>query len=115
MELDGKLIVESAEIMRILEEAFPDNKPLLPPKGTKERQRADSLMRLERRLFSDWLSWLTTSWYTLHIKLLMQPVALLRQAPGWQSWLAVSRRPPGAISATICDTLAIPDQGVSLL
>ncbi len=69
MELDGKLIVESAEIMRILEEAFPDNKPLLPPKGTKERQRADSLMRLERRLFSDWLSWLTTSWYTFHIKL----------------------------------------------
>ncbi|CAL8471991.1 g11533 [Coccomyxa elongata] len=62
MELDGKLIVESAEIMRILEEAFPDKKPLLPPKGTKERQRADSLMRLERRLFSDWLSWLTTSW-----------------------------------------------------
>ncbi|EIE23653.1 glutathione S-transferase [Coccomyxa subellipsoidea C-169] len=62
MELDGQLIVESAEIMRILEEAFPDNKPLLPPKGSKERQRADSLMRLERRLFSDWLSWLTTSW-----------------------------------------------------
>lgn len=62
MELDGRLIVESAEIMRILEEAFPDNTPLLPPNGSKDRQRADSLMRLERRLFSDWLSWLTTSW-----------------------------------------------------
>ncbi|KAK9905873.1 hypothetical protein WJX75_007986 [Coccomyxa subellipsoidea] len=62
MELDGRLIVESAEIMRILEEAFPDHNPLLPSKGSKDRQRADSLMRLERRLFSDWLSWLTTSW-----------------------------------------------------
>lgn len=80
MELDGKLIVESAEIMRILEETFPDYKPLLPPKGTKERQRADSLMRLERRLFSDWLSWLTTSWYALHIKLSCIQGALSRQA-----------------------------------
>lgn len=62
MELDGRLVVESADIMRILEEAFPENKPLLPPKGSQERQRADNLMRLERRLFSDWLSWLTTSW-----------------------------------------------------
>jgi glutathione S-transferase len=66
MELDGRLIVESAEIMRILEEAFPDHNPLLPPKGSKDRQRADSLMRLERRLFSDWLSWLTTSWQAPH-------------------------------------------------
>lgn len=62
MELDGKLFVESAEIMRLLEEDFPDNSPLMPPPGTKERQRADALLRLERRLFSDWLSWLCQSW-----------------------------------------------------
>jgi glutathione S-transferase len=63
MELDGRLIVESADIMRILEEAFPDNSPLLPPKGTDDRRRADVLMRLERRLFSDWLTWLTSPWW----------------------------------------------------
>lgn len=44
--------------MHTLEEAFPDHKPLLPPAGTPERQRAEQLMRLERRLFSEWLGWL---------------------------------------------------------
>ena len=62
MELDGQLYVESADIMRLLEEAFTEHSPLLPPAGSKERSRADSLMRLERRLFSDWLSWLCQSW-----------------------------------------------------
>lgn len=66
MELDGQLVIESAEIMRILEEAFPDNSPLLPPKGSPDRRRADGLMRLERRLFSDWLSWLTSPWCAFH-------------------------------------------------
>jgi len=63
MELDGKLYIESADIMRLLEQEFPDNTPLMPAQGTKERQRADALMRLERRLFSDWLGWLCQSWY----------------------------------------------------
>ena len=62
MELDGRLYVESAEIMRLLEEEFPDSAPLMPAVGSKERGRADALMRLERRLFSDWLSWLCQSW-----------------------------------------------------
>lgn len=30
--------------------------------GTPERARADQLMRLERRFFSDWLGWLTSDW-----------------------------------------------------
>ena len=63
MELDGRLYVESAEIMRLLEEEFPDSAPLMPTVGSKERGRADALMRLERRLFSDWLSWLCQSWW----------------------------------------------------
>lgn len=64
MEYKGHLIIESADIMQILEEEFPDYKPLLPPQGTSERSRADGLMVLERRLFSDWLRWLCSSWYT---------------------------------------------------
>ena len=62
MEYDGELVVESADIMQILEDEFTDFKPLLPPKGSPERRRADDLMVLERRLFSDWLRWLTSSW-----------------------------------------------------
>ena len=62
LELDGRLVTESAAIMRLLEEAFPDATPLLPPVGSKERPRADALLRLERRLFSDWLSWLCSAW-----------------------------------------------------
>jgi glutathione S-transferase len=51
--------------MGALEEAFPDATPLLPPAGSRERSRADALLRLERRLFSDWLSWLCSAWCAL--------------------------------------------------
>ncbi len=62
MELDGVLYTESARIADLLEDEFPDNKPLLPPKGTALRAKADILFRLERRLFSDWLGWLCQGW-----------------------------------------------------
>ena len=62
MEYDGQLVIESADIMQVLEDNFTDYKPLLPAKGSPERERADELMVLERRLFSDWLRWLCSSW-----------------------------------------------------
>jgi hypothetical protein len=62
LELDGKLFTESATIAALLEEQFPENKPLLPPQGSPLRQKADILFRLERRLFGDWLGWLCQSW-----------------------------------------------------
>jgi hypothetical protein len=46
---------------QVLEQLKPDP-PLLPPEGSPERQRAAQLMRLERRLFSDWLQWLCNGW-----------------------------------------------------
>lgn len=61
MEIDGRVVTESVYIMNLLEELFPD-RPLMPPKGTAERARADQLMRLERQFFSDWLSWLCYSY-----------------------------------------------------
>lgn len=61
LELDGRMVTESNVIMALLEDTFPYS-PLRPPKGTPERQRADGLMRLERRLFSDWMGWLTSDW-----------------------------------------------------
>ena len=41
--------------MQLLEDSFPDHSPLLPPKGAPQRDRADALMRLERRFFGSWL------------------------------------------------------------
>jgi glutathione S-transferase len=55
LELDGRVVTESAVIMNLLEEAFPGHKPLMPPPGTPERARADALMRLERRCCGSWL------------------------------------------------------------
>ncbi|KAK9789005.1 hypothetical protein WJX73_000362 [Symbiochloris irregularis] len=63
MELDGRLVIESDDIMKALEREFPDHKPLMPsPNSPNERSRAEKLLRLERRLFGDWLRWLTSSW-----------------------------------------------------
>lgn len=65
VEIDGRLVTESATIMALLEEAFPDHTPLLPPPGSAGRARADALLRLERRMYSDWLSWLCSAWCAL--------------------------------------------------
>lgn len=61
LEIDGQVITESAVIQQVLEQIQPDP-PMLPPEGSAERQRAAQLMRLERRLFSDWLQWLCNGW-----------------------------------------------------
>jgi glutathione S-transferase len=58
LEIDGRVVTESATIMALLEEQFPDHKPLMPAADSPQRPRADQLMRLERRFFSDWLNWL---------------------------------------------------------
>ncbi|GAX77172.1 hypothetical protein CEUSTIGMA_g4617.t1 [Chlamydomonas eustigma] len=62
IELDGRVVKESNVIMSLLEEKFPEHRPLMPPKGTRERLRAEALMKLERQFFSDWLGWLCNGW-----------------------------------------------------
>jgi glutathione S-transferase len=37
MELDGKIVTESKQIMDLLEKEFPEN-PMMPPVGTAERR-----------------------------------------------------------------------------
>ena len=59
MELDGRLLTESASIAAALENAFPET-PLLPPAGTAERAAADALLKLERALFGRWMNWITS-------------------------------------------------------
>jgi len=58
--IKGRVVSESSLIMEQLEAEFPSNNPLLPPAGSKERERVAVLLRLERRLFSSWFSWLTS-------------------------------------------------------
>ena len=50
LELDGKIITESLVIMQIIEQTFPDI-PMIPE---EHFDRANTLLRLERQLFSDW-------------------------------------------------------------
>tara|TARA_B100001142_G_scaffold329924_1_gene395145 strand:- start:2262 stop:3590 length:1329 start_codon:yes stop_codon:yes gene_type:complete len=50
IELDGEMMTESLVIMQVLEREFPDI-PMLPE---GQFERANTLLRLERQLFSDW-------------------------------------------------------------
>ena len=54
LELDGRLVTESAVIADLLEAAFPDHRPLVPTDAARASRHA-ALLRLERRLFGDWL------------------------------------------------------------
>ena len=38
MELNGRFVTESDAIMALLEQTFPDNNPLLPPRGSDSAQ-----------------------------------------------------------------------------
>jgi len=51
IEIDGKFDTESSYIMELLEDNFPESKPMTP-QGTAE------MLQLERSLFGAWLSWL---------------------------------------------------------
>lgn len=58
VEIDGKLMTESLDIMFALERMFPDtSKPMFPPSGA-ERDRAVKLLELERAVFGAWCSYL---------------------------------------------------------
>ena len=57
--IDGVAYGQSNDIMYALEERFPDHGPLLPRDAARAAQAQD-LLRLERRIFSAWMSWLTS-------------------------------------------------------
>ncbi|CAM9311077.1 unnamed protein product, partial [Ectocarpus sp. 8 AP-2014] len=60
-EIDGRIISESNVIMQVLEATFPENNPLLPAPGSAQAGRAESLLGLEREIFSAWFRWITSS------------------------------------------------------
>ena len=43
-------------------QTYPEHTPLRLPEKHPDYPRYQSLLRLERRLFGDWLGWLTNSW-----------------------------------------------------
>lgn len=57
--IHGKVYGQSNDILYALEEDFPKHKSLRPP--VEQQARAQSLLRLERELFSAWMHWLTGS------------------------------------------------------
>jgi len=58
MEIDGKVMTESLDIMFTIENAFPNpDKPMFPASGPL-RDRAARLLNLERELFGAWCSYL---------------------------------------------------------
>lgn len=54
LELDGRFMTDSLPIMATLDAAFPQEPLMIPPEGSAARQEAESLLRLERELFSAW-------------------------------------------------------------
>lgn len=61
LQLDGKIVTESMDIMFLIEHKFPDHNPLLPS-GGPELAAVDSLLGLERRLAGAWMNRLRSSW-----------------------------------------------------
>ena len=57
IEMDGRVVTESTVIMDLIEHSFPDHAPLVPTDPAAASRHA-ALLRLERRLFGDWLDWL---------------------------------------------------------
>lgn len=58
IEIDGKLMTESLDIMFAIEKTFPDPaRPMFPPSG-RERERAVRLLELERAVFGAWCGYI---------------------------------------------------------
>jgi glutathione S-transferase len=55
--IDGTTLRQSNDILYALEESFPDHKTMMPPDSL--RTQAQEFLRLEREIFSAWMSWLT--------------------------------------------------------
>lgn len=57
--VDGRVLRQSNDILSTLESDFPESpKSLAPPPGLE--RKAQELLRLERQLFSAWMTWLTS-------------------------------------------------------
>jgi glutathione S-transferase len=58
--IDNVTYRQSNDILSVLEQSFPNHKPLIPTQPNVEA-KIPSLLRLERELFSAWMYWLTSS------------------------------------------------------
>lgn len=60
LEIDGRVVKESNDIIFLLEQTFTSYKSLLPQGISTTDERFRQLMRLERQVFSVWFAWLTS-------------------------------------------------------
>lgn len=59
VEIDGRMMTESLEIMFTLERTFfNEGRPMFPPAAAPERPRAEKLLELERAIFGAWCGFL---------------------------------------------------------
>eukprot|EP00667_Euglena_gracilis_P003652 EG_transcript_3663 len=56
IEIDGKMITESLDIIQLLDSMYAAQPPEMVPTDDGLRKKAEELLRLERRLFGDWCS-----------------------------------------------------------
>ncbi|CAM6105332.1 unnamed protein product [Calypogeia fissa] len=61
MKVEGELLTDSMDIMKRLEEKFPNNNPLLPNLEAPEFPVVDELLELERHLTGAWINRLISS------------------------------------------------------
>jgi glutathione S-transferase len=59
--IDGIVYSQSNDIMFALETLFPNHKRLIKNESDSDRSRTQALLKLERKLFSFWMYWLTGS------------------------------------------------------
>jgi glutathione S-transferase len=76
--IDGTIYRQSNDILSVLEESFPNHKSLSA--STAHEGHAQSLLRLERQLFSAWMSWLTSGSGPRYRESFVQVLQLVEQA-----------------------------------
>ena len=94
IEIDGRRLTESAAVMAWIEAEFPDHSPLAVAENDIEFPRYQMLMRLERRLFGDWLQWLTNNWCALTTCPRPFSPQMHRFVPPAGSWRLLALGPP---------------------
>jgi thiol-disulfide isomerase/thioredoxin len=56
IKIDGELLTENMDILKRLEEKFPEKSPLLPSPESPEFAAVDALLKLEREVVGSWIN-----------------------------------------------------------
>jgi hypothetical protein len=62
LDIDGVIATESADLLFLLEEKFPDHKALLPAEGSAERKALNDLVKLQQEWIGVWRGIFLNGW-----------------------------------------------------